>query len=54
MKVVKTSLVRGISDRLIRAAYWLENKLLTIDPQSKFIDLAPTDDADKELSLIHI
>lgn len=47
--MIKTisSLTRWLADSLNSIVSWLESKDRTADRQSKFVDLAPTDDADK-------
>ncbi|MGJ8686045.1 MAG: hypothetical protein ACSHWQ_01095, partial [Spongiibacteraceae bacterium] len=47
MKKTVTSLVKGLAKGLNRLVYWLESKDRSVDKQSKFVDLAPTDDADE-------
>jgi len=47
MKKTVTVLILWVSDRLHRVAFWLESKDRSADTQSKFVDLAPTDEADK-------
>jgi hypothetical protein len=42
-----TSLTSRFTKRLNSFVSWLESKYLTTDLQSKFVDLAPTDEADK-------
>ncbi len=42
-----TSLTRWLANSLNSIVSWLESKDRTADMQSKFVDLAPTDDADK-------
>ena len=48
MKSRITSVLRWISERLSRAASFLDKLARPASVSSKFIDLAPTDDADKE------
>lgn len=43
-----TSLIRRLAKRLDQSAYALERKYFFADTQSKFVDLAPTDKADKD------
>jgi hypothetical protein len=47
MKKTITALTRGLAKSLNRIASFIESKDRTADRQSKFVDLAPTDDADK-------
>lgn len=47
MKKTMTSLLNWLASRLKRFASWLESKGRSVVPQSKFVDLAPTDEADK-------
>jgi ABC-type transport system involved in cytochrome bd biosynthesis fused ATPase/permease subunit len=42
-----TSLARWLTNRLDIIASWLESKDRSTEVQSKFVDLAPTDEADK-------
>ncbi|MDB4032362.1 hypothetical protein N9498_01045, partial [Porticoccaceae bacterium] len=47
MKKAITSLTRWLANSLYSIASWLENKVSSVDKQSKFMDLAPSDDADE-------
>ncbi|MDB4308323.1 hypothetical protein N9919_00135 [Porticoccaceae bacterium] len=42
-----TSLTRWLANSLYSIASWLENKISSADMESKFMDLAPSDDADE-------
>tara|TARA_R110000787_G_scaffold175604_1_gene288004 strand:+ start:1250 stop:4861 length:3612 start_codon:yes stop_codon:yes gene_type:complete len=42
-----TSLTRWLANRIYSIVSWLESKDRSADMQSKFVDLAPTDEADK-------
>ncbi|MBN3560986.1 hypothetical protein JYB63_02270 [Amphritea spongicola] len=47
--MIKTiiSLIRWSANSLNRIVFWLESKDYSVDIQSKYVDLAPTDEADK-------
>ena len=47
MKKTITSLTRWLANSLNNIVSWLESKDRSADMQSKFVDLAPTDEADK-------
>lgn len=47
MKKAITSLIRWLANSLYNIAFWLENKDSSACMQSKFVDLAPSDDADE-------
>lgn len=47
MKEIITSLIRGLANRLNRILTAIENQNIPTEMPSKFVDLAPTDRADK-------
>ncbi len=47
MRKNSTSFIRWLAKRLLSVVSWLESKSCSTERPSKFVDLAPTDEADK-------